>query len=293
MSPDMVTDWAGLLLIAAVPKSGRCCLPAWSELSAQAPTLPTSITNWNRRRRGLGPPHTRAGRRLHREVIIAIRRLEKPVVAAINGVGRRSRFQPAPGLRPAGGLQQLPVHHGLRQHRLHRRRGFYLYAARLVGAGKAMEIYMASQPIGAEYALELGLVNQVCPTDNFDRHALETATRLAQGPTVAYGRVKALFDRSWGNDLESQLAAETEAISNITATGDFQGGNQGLYSKAHPLVPGTLTTTARYDSPDRRALTVSPGRQRERNRERQRQRGRQREREGEPGQRRPAQQGTG
>ena len=69
---------------------------------------------------------------------------------------------------------------------------------RLVGVSKAMEIYMASQPIGAEYARELGLVNQVCPADSFDRHALEMATRLAQGPTVAYGRVKSLFEKLVG-----------------------------------------------------------------------------------------------
>src|SRR5918992_2281255 len=50
---------------------------------------------------------------------------------------------------------------------------------RLVGLSKAMEIYTASQPISAEYAREIGLVNQVFPSESFDRHALETTTRLA------------------------------------------------------------------------------------------------------------------
>ena len=175
---------------------------------------------------------------LHREVIIAIRRLEKPVVAAINGVAAGAGFSLALAcdLRVASSSSRFIMAYANIGCTADGGSTFML--PRLVGAGKAMEIYMASQPIGAEYALELGLVNQVCPTDNFDRHALETATRLAQGPTVAYGRVKALFDRSWENDLESQLAAETEAISNITATGDFQEGIRAFTQKRIPWFQG-------------------------------------------------------
>ena len=175
---------------------------------------------------------------LHRKVIIAIRRLEKPVVAAINGVAAGAGFSLALAcdLRVASSSSRFIMAYANIGCTADGGSTFML--PRLVGAGKAMEIYMASQPIGAEYALELGLVNQVCPTDNFDRHALETATRLAQGPTIAYGRVKALFDRSWENDLESQLAAETEAISNITATGDFQEGIRAFTQKRIPWFQG-------------------------------------------------------
>ncbi|GIT44568.1 MAG: hypothetical protein Ct9H300mP11_25040 [Chloroflexota bacterium] len=42
-----------------------------------------------------------------------------------------------------------------------------------------MEIYLASQPIGSEMALEMGLVNQVVADDQLHRHAMETAVRLA------------------------------------------------------------------------------------------------------------------
>ncbi len=104
--------------------------------------------------------------------------------------------------------------------------------------GRAMEIYLASQPISAESALEMGLVSQVCPAEDLDRHALETASRMAEGPTVAYGRVKALFDRSWETDLSSQLDAETESISGITLTGDFQEGIRAFADKRKPWFHG-------------------------------------------------------
>ncbi len=175
---------------------------------------------------------------LHREVIIPIRRLEKPVVAAINGVAAGAGFSLALccDLRVASaGSQFIMAYAGIG---CTADGGSTYMLPRLVGAGKAMEIYLASQPIGAEYALELGLVNQICPTDNFERHALETATRLAQGPTLAYGRVKALFDNSWAADLESQLDAETDAIGNIAHTGDFQEGIKAFTQKRRPWFQG-------------------------------------------------------
>ncbi|MCH7622383.1 MAG: hypothetical protein IH870_10865, partial [Chloroflexi bacterium] len=91
---------------------------------------------------------------------------------------------------------------------------------------------------GAEYARELGLVSQVFPAADFARHALETATRLAEGPTRAYGRVKALFDQSWDADLAAQLDAETAAIGDIGLTGDFQEGIRAFAEKRQAWFQG-------------------------------------------------------
>lgn len=168
---------------------------------------------------------------LHQEVILGLRRLEKPVVAAINGVAAGAGFSLALAcdLRIAADNARFLMAYAAIGCTADGSSTYML--PRLVGMGKAMEIYLARQPIGAEYAKELGLVNQVCPAADFDRHALETATRLAQGPTLAYGRVKALFDQSWDADLESQLAAETAAISGIARTGDFQEGIKAFVGK--------------------------------------------------------------
>ena len=168
---------------------------------------------------------------LHHDVILPIRHLEKPVVAGINGVAAgagfsltlacdirlassNSRFFMAYaniGCTPDGGSTYL--------------------LPRLVGQGKAMEIFLASQPLSAERAMEMGLITQAVPAADFDRHALETATRLARGPTLVYGRIKALFDRCWDADLENQLNAETEDISNIGLTRDFQEGIRAFAQK--------------------------------------------------------------
>ena len=175
---------------------------------------------------------------LHREVILGIRQLEKPVIAAVNGVAAGAGFSLALAcdLRVASANARfLMAYAGIG---CTADGGSTYMLPRLVGLGKAMEIYLASQPLGAEYARELGLVNQVWPTENFERHYLEMATRLAQGPTIAYGRVKAMFANSWGATLEDQLAVETEAISNIAHTGDFQEGVKAFTQKRQAWFQG-------------------------------------------------------
>ena len=109
---------------------------------------------------------------------------------------------------------------------------------RIVGSARAMELYLSNQPTSAQRALELGLVNQVFPAEELDRSALELASRLAQGPTVAYGQVKAMFDNSWDASLATQLDAETGSISGITQTADFQEGIEAFTEKRSPRFQG-------------------------------------------------------
>ena len=175
---------------------------------------------------------------LHRDVVIGIRRLEKPVVAAVNGVAAGAGFSLALAcdLRVASADARFLLAYanigGAADG------GSTYMLPRIVGQGRAMEIYLARQPIGAQYARDLGLVNQVFEPAHFERHAMETADRLAQGPTRAYGRVKALFDASWHSDLARQLDAETDAIAGIGLTRDFQEGIRAFTRKQAPWFTG-------------------------------------------------------
>ena len=161
---------------------------------------------------------------LHTKVVLGLRRLEKPVVAGINGVAAGAGFSLMLGcdLRVAANSARFLMAYA--NIGATADGGSTYLLPRLVGSGRAMEIYLASQPIGAQAALELGLVNQVVADEELHRHAMETAVRLAQGPTLAYGRVKALFDQSWDRDIAAQLDAETEALANSGLTADFQEG---------------------------------------------------------------------
>ncbi len=161
---------------------------------------------------------------LHHNVVLAFRKLEKPVVAGINGVAAGAGFSLTLGcdIRVAAqGARFLMAYANIGAPA---DGGSTYLLPRLVGAGRAMELYLASQPLSAQGALEIGLVTQVVEDDALHQHAMETATRLAQGPTTAYGRVKALFDASWDNDIATQLDAETATFVDICLTEDFQEG---------------------------------------------------------------------
>lgn len=174
----------------------------------------------------------------HGDVVLPIRRLEKPVIASIDGVA-------------AGGGLSLALACDLRIASDNARflmayanigatadGGSTYLLPRLLGTARAMELYLTDQPVSAQRALDLGLVNQVFPAAELDQSTLEFATRLANGPTVAYGRVKALFDCSWDTGLSVQLDAETEAISSITLTADFQEGIKAFAEKRSPRFQG-------------------------------------------------------
>ena len=161
---------------------------------------------------------------LHTKVVLGLRRLEKPVVAGINGVAAGGGFSLMLGcdLRVAANSARFLMAYA--NIGATADGGSTYLLPRLVGSGRAMELYLASQPVSAQAALEMGLVNQVVAEEELHRHAMETAVRLAHGPTIAYGRVKALFDNSWDTDMTAQLNAETEAIAKSGLTADFQEG---------------------------------------------------------------------
>ena len=174
----------------------------------------------------------------HRDVIIPIRQLDKPVIADIDGVaaGGGLSLALACDLRVASDSARFLMAYG--NIGATADGGSTYLLPRLIGTARAMELYLSDQPIGAQRALDLGLLNQVFPTAELERSTLEFAARLAQGPTVAYGRVKALFDSSWDASLAGQLDAETEYISNITMTDDFQEGIKAFAEKRSPRFQG-------------------------------------------------------
>lgn len=174
----------------------------------------------------------------HRDVILGLRRLEKPVVAGINGVAAGGGFSLmlCCDIRVAAdNARFLMAYAGIGATA---DGGSTYFLPRLIGASRAMELYLAAQPINAEAALSMGLISQVFPAADFKRHALETAVRLAQGPTKAYGRVKAMMERSWESSLEDQLNLETDEIAGIALTGDFQEGITAFSGKRRPWFQG-------------------------------------------------------
>lgn len=102
---------------------------------------------------------------------------------------------------------------------------------RVVGLRKAMELALLSDVIGADEALRLGLVNAVVPPQDLAARVDALAKRLADGPTLAFGRVKALLRGSFERSLPDQFAAEQASFLASVGTADFKEGIAAFVEK--------------------------------------------------------------
>ena len=175
---------------------------------------------------------------LHRNVVLKIRQLPKPVIASINGVAAGAGFSLALAcdLRVASVDARFLLAYSNIGATADGGSSYYL--PRLLGPGRAMEVYLMDQPMSAHRALEMGIVGEVVEAEELENHTKDIAQRLASGPTMVYGRVKSLMDRAFELDLESQLEEEAIAISEIAATNDFQEGITAFVEKRAPRFRG-------------------------------------------------------
>ncbi|MBK8324109.1 MAG: enoyl-CoA hydratase/isomerase family protein [Betaproteobacteria bacterium] len=109
---------------------------------------------------------------------------------------------------------------------------------RIVGLRKALELAFLGERIGADQALELGLVNWVVEPAELEARAFDVLERLAAGPTFALARTKALFNETWERPLAAQLDAELAAFTRCVETADFAEGTGAFVGKRKPGFTG-------------------------------------------------------
>ncbi|RME89690.1 MAG: 2-(1,2-epoxy-1,2-dihydrophenyl)acetyl-CoA isomerase [Anaerolineae bacterium] len=141
-------------------------------------------------------------------LILQIRRLEKPVIAAINGpcAGASLGIALACDMRIAAQTARFVV--GFSRLGLVPDSGVSILLPRLIGLGRAMEFTLTNAPISADQALEWGLVNRVVPPEALQEETAQLAARLAAGPIGAYALIKRAFNKTVLPDLEEALDYE-------------------------------------------------------------------------------------
>ena len=168
---------------------------------------------------------------VYHPVIKAVRELEKPVVAAVNGpavgIGASLAFACDLVLAAESAFFQLAFANiGLMPDG-----GSTALLPTAIGKARAFELSLLAERLTPARALEWGLINAVHPDDELLPEAEKLAERLAAGPTRSYAGTKRALNRSLFADLDGQLGLEAELQHQLARTKDFTEGVMAFAEK--------------------------------------------------------------
>ena len=166
--------------------------------------------------------------------ITEIRRMGKPVVAAINGIAAGGGFSLAlvcdfRVMGQSASLRQAYTSSGLSMDG-----GGSFALPRLVGLARAMEIMAFDEPISSVQALEWGLVTKVVADDEVQNKALLMLEKLSKTAFHSFAWSKKLMTVSFNNTLETQLELERQGISACAGHPEGQEGIKAFVEKRKP-----------------------------------------------------------
>jgi 2-(1,2-epoxy-1,2-dihydrophenyl)acetyl-CoA isomerase len=170
--------------------------------------------------------------------VLAIRALEKPVIAAVNGAAAGAGLSFACGCDIRLASDDATFVPAFINIGLVPDSGGTYFVARLLGPARAFEWMTSGRRLSAQEALEWGLVSEVVRADDLAERAAELAAQLAALPTRGIGMTKRLFDRAGGSTLEEQLEWEAQLQSAATKTDDFREGVAAFLEKRDPQFKG-------------------------------------------------------
>lgn len=170
--------------------------------------------------------------------LLALRALEKPVIAAVNGpaAGAGMSFACACDIRiAADSASFVPafINIGLVPDS-----GGTYFVTRLLGYARAFEWLCSGRKLTATEAHAWGLVSEVVPGESLAERATELAAQLAALPPKAIGMTKRLLERGATSPLEDQLEWEAQLQSAAVKSADFAEGVQAFLEKRKPDFKG-------------------------------------------------------
>src|SRR5207248_4702322 len=167
----------------------------------------------------------------YHRLLLAIRHMPKPVIAAIQGVATGISLNIALACDMRIAADNARLLEAFARIGLVPDGGGGYTLPRLIGLGKALEMSMLADEISGPEAERIGLVNKCVPLAEFEETTKAFAKRLAKGPTRSYGLIKELLYKSLDMDLQASLHLEGQLQDAAFATSDHREGVDAFLHK--------------------------------------------------------------
>ncbi|EAQ38557.1 phenylacetate degradation probable enoyl-CoA hydratase paaB [Dokdonia sp. MED134] len=171
-------------------------------------------------------------------IIEKIRAIEKPIIAAVNGVAAGAGANIALACDIVIAHEKVSFIQAFSKIGLVPDSAGTFFLPRLIGFGKASALMMLGDKISATEAEKMGMIYKVTTLDEFNNTVTTTAMTLAQMPTKAIGLTKRLLNVSMTNNLEDQLALEGKLQIEASESEDFKEGVDAFVNKRRPVFKG-------------------------------------------------------
>jgi len=171
----------------------------------------------------------------YHQAILEIRRMPKPVVAAINGIAAGGGFSMA--LASDFRIMEVSavLQHAYTTNGLSIDGGGTFTLPRLVGLARAMEIAAFDRPISSKQALSWGLVTEVIEDGQSVKRAIELINNMKKIPLSSFAACKKLITDSFNTSFETQLEKERETLSWCADHPNGQEGIKAFLEKRKPV----------------------------------------------------------
>ena len=185
-----------------------------------------------------GPDISKIIQEHYNPIIRKIRNLDKPVVAAVNGVAAGAGASLALCCDIIVATKNASFIQAFSKIGLIPDSGSTYFLPKLIGMQKATALMMTADPISAKDAESMGMIYKTYSNEEFESESWKLVRKLAQMPTKALGLTKELLNASIENTLEQQLNIEEKYQSVAADTIDFKEGVQAFLEKRKPNFKG-------------------------------------------------------